>query len=414
MDNISKYILSHLGKPTPYMEFLAMVDLLKMMDDDESERLYQTLGKMLDECDGSHLIIYGIEPLDLGTYDWSTITELCERLCALNEKDNKRNKSISELLELAMSGGEDGYDCVMELCDRFPYQSFDDQKRIIKGLLPNAHDCICYSIISDMWGEILIDDIVRMWRREKNMHYNRYIIKYASEDFVWEHIGELSNNCYDYGLLCRRLGNNPNFEIDRKKFRSKWAYYSALKYLGQEIDGEQLLEELFCAIKCYITNPKRAFGLVERELDIRGIKNYISAKLMPDVIAAIEEFNDMGLCDETLFFYEWDATIRRMVNERLDEQYADTQCMPSIEDMWLLYCKIARHNFPEKYAYMVAEDPRCIKRREEMLDELKPFIEQFGFEVEDDEEDIDFYEDESLSPTNDYIITMPSSDEVPF
>ena len=49
-----------------------------------------------------------------------------------------------------------------------------------------------------------------------------------------------------------------------------------------------------------------------------------------------------------------------------------------------------------------------------MLDELKPLIEQFGFEVEDDEEDIDVYEDESLSPTNDYIITMPSWDEVPF
>ena len=27
---------------------------------------------------------------------------------------------------------------------------------------------------------------------------------------------------------------------------------------------------------------------------------------------------------------------------------------------------------------------------------------------------IDVYEDESLSPTNDYIITMPSWDEVPF
>ena len=49
-----------------------------------------------------------------------------------------------------------------------------------------------------------------------------------------------------------------------------------------------------------------------------------------------------------------------------------------------------------------------------MINELKPFIEQFGFEVEDDEEDIDVYEDESLSPTNDYIITMPSWDEVPF
>jgi hypothetical protein len=49
-----------------------------------------------------------------------------------------------------------------------------------------------------------------------------------------------------------------------------------------------------------------------------------------------------------------------------------------------------------------------------MIDELKPFIEQFGFEVEDDEEDFEVYNNELQSPANDYIITMPSWDEVPF
>ena len=122
----------------------------------------------------------------------------------------------------------------------------------------------------------------------------------------------------------------------------------------------------------------------------------------------------MGFHDEVLLFHEWDTSIRQKVDKKIAERYDDSQYELSSSEMWLMYCNIARRNFPEKYAYMVAKDPRCIKRREEMLDELKPFIEQFGFEVEDDEEDIDVYEDESLSPTNDYIITMPSSDEVPF
>lgn len=96
------------------------------------------------------------------------------------------------------------------------------------------------------------------------------------------------------------------------------------------------------------------------------------------------------------------------------KRYADRMYNPTIEEMWLLYCKLARQYFPEKFATILCEDSRHKKRRQKMIDELKPFIEQFGFEVEDDEEDIDVYEDESLSPTNDYIITMPSWDEVPF
>ena len=80
----------------------------------------------------------------------------------------------------------------------------------------------------------------------------------------------------------------------------------------------------------------------------------------------------------------------------------------------ICYTQYACQASLEKYAFLLSEDTRQAKRRNEMLDELKPFIEQFGFEVEDDEEDIDVYEDESLSPANDCIITMPSWDEVPF
>lgn len=121
----------------------------------------------------------------------------------------------------------------------------------------------------------------------------------------------------------------------------------------------------------------------------------------------------MGFHDEVLLFHERDTSIRQKVDKKIAERYDDSQYELSSSEMWMMYCNIARRNFPEKFAYMVAEDPRCIKRREEMLDELKPFIEQFGFEIEDDG-NFGAYIDESQSPSNDYIITMPSSDEVPF
>lgn len=70
--------------------------------------------------------------------------------------------------------------------------------------------------------------------------------------------------------------------------------------------------------------------------------------------------------------------------------------------------------FPERFAYILNEDPRHIERRNEMMAELKPLIEKYGFEVEDDEESFGVYKDELQSPANDYIITMSSLDEVPF
>lgn len=145
-------------------------------------------------------------------------------------------------------------------------------------------------------------------------------------------------------------------------------------------------------------------------LKLMAIGNIINILSAEELCSLYDEIADITDDSNT---YDWDAIIRRMVNERLDEQYADTQCMPSIENMWLLYCKIARHNFPKKYAYMVAEDPRCIKHRNEMINELKPFIEQFGFEIEDDG-NFGAYIDESQSPSNYYIISTSSLDEVPF
>ena len=153
--------------------------------------------------------------------------------------------------------------------------------------------------------------------------------------------------------------------------------------------------------------------MIEHELSITyPSKFYISSKLIPIVRDAIWSFSQMKLNKELLFFYEWDSDIRQKVDAILQKRYADRMYNPMIEEMWFLYCQLARQLFPERFAYMMNEDSRHAKRRNEMLDELKPFIEQFGFEVEDDEMNIDDYE--FLSPSNDYTITMPSLDEVPF
>lgn len=417
MNKASEYIITELKNPLYCREINAVYALLRTMDDDGLKSLYEILtdqeriDKIRNDIEITHYLgaiaVNEVEDINLIVEDIETILE--------SHKKSTENRSISELLELLSKKCENRLSIVAELCERFGHQSFEDQKRIIKFLLRYDHDSISHTIMNDYWGEILIEDIVEMWQWCKDRSYNRYIIKYAKEEFVWKHIDEFSITKWDYELLCKRLGNHPDFKIDLSKLYNKFTYYCVLKSLGREIDNEAILGELFFYIRDCIVAPNRYLAMIEHELSITyPSKFYISSKLIPIVRDAIWSFSHMKLNEELLYFYEWDSDIRKKVDAILKKRYADRMYNPTIEEMWLLYCKLARQYFPEKFATILCEDSRHKKRRKEMIDELKPFIEQFGFEVEVDEEDIDVYEDESLSPTNDYIITMPSSDEVPF
>lgn len=408
MNKTFEYILTQLRKFLYSRELNYIYALLNMMNDEEPKSVKERLQSIIDHIydDLAAQSEYNEESIEC-VLDFIKDT--------LKSRNISHNRSIPELLELLTKNCENRLSIVAELCERFEHQSFEDQKRIIKSLLRYDHDYISHTIMNDYWGEILIDDIVEMWQWCKDRSYNRYIIRYAKEEFVWEHIEEFTTTKWDYELLCRRLGNHPNFKIDQSKLHNQFTYYSVLKSLGREIDNEAILGELFSYIRDWIVAPNRYLAMIEHELYITYPSEfYISSKLIPTVCDAIWSLSNMKLNEELLYFYEWDSDIRKKVDAILKKRYADRMYNPTIAEMWSLYCTLARELFPGKYAFLLSEDSRQAKRRNEMLDELKPFIEQFGFEVEEDEEDIDVYEDEPLSPANDCIITMPSWDEVPF
>ena len=408
MDKTFEYILTQLRKPLYSHELNSVYALLNMMNDEELKSVKERLQSIIDHIydDLAAQSEYNEESIEC-VLDFIKDT--------LKSRNISPNRSVTELLELLTKKCENRLSIVAELCERFEHQSFEDQKRIIKSLLRYEHDYISHAIMNDYWGEILIDDIVEMWQWCKDRSYNRYIIKYAKEEFVWEHIEEFSITKWDYELLCRRLGNHPDFKIDQSKLHNKFRYYSVLKSLGREVDNEAILGELFSYIRDWIVAPNRYLAMIEHELSITYPSEfYISSKLIPMVRDAIWSLSNMKLSEELLFFYEWDANIRQKVNNILNERYAGIEYNPSIAEMWSLYCALARELFPERYVFLLSEDTRQAKRRNEMLDELKPFIEQFGFEIEEDAEDLGLYEDKPLSPSNDYTITMPSLDEVPF
>jgi len=393
---------------------------MDMMNNEElksaQDILIDIYNQTYDKSDTDNLCNDGYDSIAPNEYNDEIIECILDYIqTTLKSRNLSPNRSITELLELLSKSDENRLSIVAELCERFEYQSFDDQKRIIRSLLRYDHDYISHTIINDYWGKILINDIVEMWERCENVSYNKYIIQSASEEFVLDNINKLSASKYDYIYLCRRLGNHPDFNIDQSKLYNKFTYYSVLKSLGRDIDKEKILRELFSYIRDWIVAPSAKLEIIEHQLSISYPSEfYISSKLIPIVRDAIWSFSHMKLNEELLYFYEWDSDIRKKVDAILKKRYADRMYNPTIEEMWLLYCKLARKYFPEKFITILCEDSRHKKRRKEMIDELKPFIEQFGFEVEDDEEDFGVYNNESQSPSNDYIISKSSLDEVPF
>ena len=395
MNKTSEFVISQLKRPVDRLKLMAIGNIINILSAKELCSLYDEIAEITD---------------DSNTYDWDAIPKVLRWVRRAAWDKMGGNKTITELVKLYKeTGSKLAGD---ELCERFEHQSFEVQKCIFKTLIHTDYILDLYPYLNDTWGKILVDDLKQMWEDGITDIGVEYVIKFADEEFIWKHKDEFMLRRYD--LVAMRLGNDPRFVVDRKKCGYKWVYYRVMQHLGEGVDREQLLMELFEVIASYIKNASRYISIIEQHLDMLGGGCNISALLILDVSIAIREFCKMGLHDEVLLFHEWDTSIRQKVDKKIAERYDDSQYELSSSEMWMMYCNIARRNFPEKYAYMVAKDPRCIKRREEMLDELKPFIEQFGFEVEYDEEDIDVYEDESLSPTNDYIITMPSWDEVPF
>jgi len=420
MNKSIEYILSQLCKPLYSSELNSIYALMDMMNNEElksaQDILIDIYNQTYDKSDTDNLCNDGYDSIAPNEYNDEIIECILDYIqTTLKSRNLSPNRSITELLELLSKSDENRLSIVAELCERFEYQSFDDQKRIIRSLLRYDHDYISHTIINDYWGKILINDIVEMWERCENVSYNKYIIQSASEEFVLDNINKLSASKYDYIYLCRRLGNHPDFNIDQSKLYNKFTYYSVLKSLGRDIDKEKILRELFSYIRDWIVAPSAKLEIIEHQLSISYPSEfYISSKLIPIVRDAIWSFSHMKLNEELLYFYEWDSDIRKKVDAILKKRYADRMYNPTIEEMWLLYCKLARKYFPEKFITILCEDSRHKKRRKEMIDELKPFIEQFGFEVEDDEEDFGVYNNESQSPSNDYIISKSSLDEVPF
>ena len=323
-------------------------------------------------------------------YDWVFFRQLLHHMRSIKTQYEGGNKSIKVLVSEYKAACEtdctkDIMDISNELFERFAHQSFEDQKLIFKTLIRSEYRIDAYNLLNDSWAKIFVKDLQRLWLKEGETHLIRYIIRYSSEEFLLKHIDKLQQFSTDYRELCIRLGNNPSFTIDKHCFYDRWDYFVAMYRLNRGIEGEHILRELFRVIEHGITNASKLYDMEICLLCTHHDSHLdISAKLIRQVNNAVCAMHGAKMSKELAYFYEWDSQIIRTLGE-----YAEVWSEENGEELtfyqrWMKYCELAIENFPSEYStYIPRQEAKNHQRREKMLRELQPMIEELELEVAD-------------------------------
>ena len=380
MNRTIKYFTSHLLTPISHSEREDLYYRVNNMAYEELCSLYQALE------DDVEITISCEESL----YDWEFFRQLLRHMRSVKRQYEGGNKSIKMLVSEYKAACEtdctkDIMDISNELFERFAHQSFEDQKLIFKTLIRSKYRLDAYDLLNDTWAKIFVKDLQRLWLKEGETHLIRYIIRYSSEEFLLKHIDELQLYSSYYRELCIRLGNNHSFTIDKHRFYNKWDYFAAMYRLNRGIDGEYILRELFRVIEYGITNASKLYDMEICLLSTQHDSHLaISAKLIRQVNNAVCVMHGAKMSKELAYFYEWDSQIIRTLGE-----YAEVWSEENGEELtfyqrWMKYCELAIENFPSEYStYIPRQEAKNHQRREKMLRELQPMIEELELEVVD-------------------------------
>lgn len=380
MNRTHKYFISHLLNPVSQSEREDLYYRVNNMAYKELCSLYKTLG------DIEEVTHYGEESV----YDWDFLSRLLRHMRSIKRQYEGGNKSIKRLIaeykaSCAANCTEEIMEISNELVERFAYQSFEEQKLIFKTLIRSEYRLDAYNLLNDTWAEMFVKELQRQWLKDDDTNLIRYIIRYSSEEFLLKHLAKLQLYDSDYAELCVRLGNNPSFTIDKHRFYDRWDYYAAMYRLNREIDGEYILRELFKVIEHGITNASKLY-----DMEICLLSTYrnshlnISAKLIRQVNNAVCAMCDAKMSKELAYFYEWDSKIIRALGEYAKVWNKENGEELTFYQQWMKYCEIAIDNFPSEYStYITWHRSKSNQRRETMLQELQPLIEEFDLKVAD-------------------------------
>ena len=370
MDNMNEYFSTHLIAPASHAELDSLCYRVNNMSYDEVCSIYREVRKFYNR-----------------DYDYEAVERLSQHIKRVKVKLEGGNKPIKQLIKEFKNASckEDAEEIADELYERFDKQSFEEQRLIMKTLIKTDYRHEAYYRLNNTWGEMVVKDLQRHWLKWGDDQPIIYIIRFSSEEFLVKHAEKLSSaGDIEYLELCLRLANNPKFVIEEHRFYSKCFYYALLYKLDRGIDKEFLQRELFKTIEENLMDFPELYvdELLYTYSNYHDSNNYVSIRYLPNVRNAIHAMQSVGIKDELYYFYDWDSQIIRTLGE-----YAEVWSEENGEELtfyqrWMKYCELATDNFPTEYATKIKKRIEDHKQRQErVIEELKPFMEDFELEL---------------------------------
>ncbi len=366
MDRMKKQIIRQLEKPVPPWSLDDIYWQIDQLSYEEICALHNT---------------FWSEDESVSSYTYGTTDEWALR--AVRSYVHKRktrleggNKSLKSLL--AEFKREPDEDRAYELERRFEHLTMSEQKRVILTLLDSEYRYVAYNLIDDEWAQILLHQLERDWLEHSYVAPTLYFIKYSSRRFLLKHLDKIEFLTGYYNKLCLRLKDCRKFKVKREYFHDKWDYYTTMCMMGKEVTRKEVLMELYATIKKALLHPSESFKEIARERYIPEIYNprNVTAQLIPEVREALRAMKDAGMNDEVKSFLMWDRSVRTVVKTYIDHRKPYGSNELSLRDMWDLYCKLAKSEFPDPTSFS-----RDVDRSERLKEEYCDAFEALGLTV---------------------------------
>ena len=195
--------------------------------DHVNEEYISLMAGVLNEDSLKELLAYYQSNLSsTSAYAYTTILDAYNRVKNSNKfKKQLHDKvyRINEPVNILLSQYEDKKSRKVgsskkQLQARFLNLSYDEQIAIIKSFLQGCMSDRewCYSTLRKWWSDELIHPILDAWNTYHEEHCGWLFPRYMPVQIIREHVEELSYDS-NYYHLCKRLANEPWFEIDRER-----------------------------------------------------------------------------------------------------------------------------------------------------------------------------------------------------
>jgi len=237
-----------------------------------------------------------------------------------------------------------------EIRRRFGGLDGEDQLQVMKLFLSSSSldRKWAYHRLADWWDNSLEPLVRQLWESHHEPACASIVIRYSPLEYVKENMDSFTGT-WSYYLLCRRLGEDPSFCIDKERL-SAAAYLSAMSHTGRTLPESEGLSLIYQTMH---DNCVKDFTQKDRS-------EFISPTCTGPVVGP-RDFREVAVALNNLDYgLKCTRAARHFRNWAVKVQ-DDIIHSPEFRDLTLTYTSVERYEnnrigIGRKYAYLALDD----------------------------------------------------------